>query len=103
MRGVGFQAVEQVEWIELPDPRLESPRDAIVAVELAGLCGSDLHPYFGREEGLDPGTVMGHEFVGRVLEVGSEVKSVRPGDRVFAPFSTSCGECFYCRSGLTSR
>ena len=103
MRGVGFQAVEQVEWIELPDPRLESPRDAIVAVDLAGLCGSDLHPYFGREEGLDPGTVMGHEFVGRVLEVGSDVKSVRPGDRVFAPFSTSCGECFYCRSGLTSR
>jgi len=103
MRGVGFQAVERVEWIELPDPKLESPRDAIVAVELAGLCGSDLHPYFGREEGLDPGTVMGHEFVGRVLEVGSEVRTIRPGDRVFAPFSTSCGECFYCRMGLTSR
>lgn len=103
MQGVGFQAVERVEWIELPDPKLESPRDAIVAVELAGLCGSDLHPYFGREEGLDPGTVMGHEFVGRVLEVGSEVRTIRPGDRVFAPFSTSCGECFYCRMGLTSR
>lgn len=103
MRAVGFQAVEQVACIELADPVLEHPRDAIVAVQLAGLCGSDLHPFFGREQGLDPGTVMGHEFVGTVLEVGAEVRTFVPGDRVFAPFSTSCGECFYCRSALHSR
>lgn len=103
MRGVGFQAIQQVEYIELPEPQVENPRDAIVAVELAGLCGSDLHPFFGREQGLDPGTVMGHEFVGRVIAVGAEVRTVKPGDRVFAPFSTSCGNCFYCHAGLTSR
>ena len=103
MRGVTFQAVERVICEELAEPRLEDPRDAIVAVELAGLCGSDLHPFFGREQGLDPGTVMGHEFVGTVLAVGAEVRTLAPGDRVFAPFSTSCGRCFYCQSGLPSR
>lgn len=90
-------------WDDLRDPRIEEPGDAIVAVEIAGLCGSDLHPYFGRELGLDPGTVMGHEFVGRVLDVGADVQSVGPDDRVYAPFSTSCGRCMACLSGLTSR
>ncbi|WP_396625133.1 alcohol dehydrogenase catalytic domain-containing protein [Luteitalea sp.] len=103
MQGVCFRGVGEVAWQEVAEPRLERPTDAIVAVEMAGLCGSDLHPYFGRETGLDPGTVMGHEFVGRVLEAGSGVTSVRPGDRVYAPFSTSCGTCATCRTGLTSR
>lgn len=103
MRGVTFQGVERVACRDLADPVLESSRDAIVAVELAGLCGSDLHPFFGREQGLDPGTIMGHEFVGTVLAVGSEVHSLVVGDRVFAPFSTSCGKCFYCTGGLPSR
>jgi 2-desacetyl-2-hydroxyethyl bacteriochlorophyllide A dehydrogenase len=84
-------------------PRLESPTDVIVEVEIAGLCGSDLHPYFGREQGLDPGTVVGHEFVGRVVDKGSDVHRLQIGDRVVAPFSTSCGECALCRSGLTAR
>ena len=103
MHGVCFRAPGQVVWDEVVDPQLEQPTDAIVAVEIAGMCGSDLHPFFGREQGLDPGTVMGHEFVGRVIEVGADVRSVRPGQRVFAPFSTSCGECATCRSRLTSR
>jgi 2-desacetyl-2-hydroxyethyl bacteriochlorophyllide A dehydrogenase len=92
-----------VAWEEVVDPTIEEPTDAVAEVDLAGLCGSDLHPFFGREQGLDPGTVMGHEFVGRVLEVGPDVRSVRPGDQVYAPFSTSCGQCLACRSGLTSR
>ncbi len=103
MHGVCLVAPGEVVWREVPDPRIEATTDAIVAVELAGLCGSDLHPFFGRERGLDPGTVMGHEFVGRVLEVGGDVVSVRPGDRVYAPFSTSCRQCAACLSGLTSR
>jgi alcohol dehydrogenase len=103
MKGVVFEGVEQVAWRDLPDPAIEAPGDAIVAVELAGMCGSDLHPYFGREAGLDAGTVMGHEFVGRVVETGPAVKSLGIGDRVFAPFSTSCGQCYYCLRGLTSR
>ncbi len=70
---------------------------------MAGLCGSDLHPFFGREEGLDIHTVMGHEVVGRVVEAGSEVTKHRTGDRVYAPFTTNCGDCFYCQRGLTCR
>ncbi len=96
----------EVATVELPEPRLEHPRDAILQVSLAGLCGSDLHPFFGREIGLDVGTVMGHELVGTILEIGEEARAnsdLVVGSRVFAPFSTSCGNCFYCLVGLTSR
>ncbi len=103
MLGVCFESVQRVALHSLPDPVIEEPTDAIVKVHLAGLCGSDLHPFFGREVGIDPGTVMGHEFVGVVTAVGSSVTAVKEGDRVCAPFTTSCGRCFFCRSGLTSR
>jgi alcohol dehydrogenase len=103
MRGVCFRGVGHVAVEDLADPVIETPRDAIVRVELAGLCGSDLHPFFGREVGLDPGTVMGHEFVGDVIAVGDSVQSIRVGDRVCAPFTTNCGSCFYCKCGLTAR
>lgn len=72
-------------------------------VDLAAICGSDLHVYRGLETGLDRGTHMGHEFLGTVIEAGPEVTRFRPGARVVSPFSTSCGACFACRSGLTSR
>lgn len=87
----------------VPDPRLERPGDALVRVRHAAVCGSDLHVYRGLETGLDPGTPMGHEMVGEVIEAGSAVARFRPGDRVVAPFSTCCGACFYCRSGLPAR
>ncbi len=103
MKGVCFQSIETISWSAVADPRIENSRDAIVEVEVAGLCGSDLHPFFGREPGLDAGTVMGHEFVGRIVETGSDVRKVRVGDRAYAPFTTNCGECFYCKKGLTSR
>ena len=103
MYGVLFEAPHVVRWGEVADPHIEDARDAIVSVEMAGLCGSDLHPFFGRERGLDPGTVMGHEFVGRVIDVGDAVHAVQVGDIVFAPFSTSCGQCTTCKTGLTSR
>jgi threonine dehydrogenase-like Zn-dependent dehydrogenase len=75
----------------------------IVRVRVAAVCGSDLHVYRGLETGLDAGTVMGHEFVGEVVEAGPGAHGFRPGDLVVSPFATSCGECFYCRSGLTAR
>jgi alcohol dehydrogenase len=106
MKGICFQDIKRVEWTDLPDPRIENSRDAIVKVELAGLCGSDLHPYFGREIGLDSGTVMGHEMVGTVVELGEAALQdgrIKVGDRVCAPFTTNCGQCFYCRQGLTAR
>ena len=76
---------------------------AIVKVSLAGLCGSDLHPFFGREVGLEPGTVMGHEFIGEVIATGDNVQHISVGARVCAPFTTNCGRCYYCDAGLTSR
>ena len=82
---------------------IEEGGDVVVAVEAAGLCGSDLHPYCGREKGLDVGTVMGHEFVGEIVAAGDSVRGLSIGDRVVAPFSTCCGTCFFCCRGLPSR
>ena len=102
MHGLTFQGRERIRYERVPDPRLESPRDIIVRIDLAAICGSDLHPYFERELGLDQGTVMGHEAVGTVVEAGVE-SGWKPGDRVFTPFTTNCGRCFYCSTGLTCR
>ncbi|MGH7731446.1 MAG: alcohol dehydrogenase catalytic domain-containing protein, partial [Candidatus Eiseniibacteriota bacterium] len=103
MKALTFQGIRDVRYEETPDPRLEDGRDAVVRVELAGLCGSDLHVYHGRETGIDRGTVLGHEFVGRVLEVGAAVRGLAPGDRVACPFTTCCGTCHYCALGLSAR
>ena len=103
MKALTFQGVGDVRYQETPDPRLLHERDAIVGVELAGLCGSDLHVYHGRETGIDRGTVMGHEFVGRVIEMGAAVRGLTAGDRVACPFTTSCGACYYCSRGLSAR
>lgn len=102
MKAVTFEGIERVAVSERPDPVVEAPRDAVIEIEAAGLCGSDLHPYFGREQGIDLGTILGHELVGRVVETGTEV-ALEPGTRVVAPFTTSCGRCPACRSGLTAR
>ena len=103
MKAVCFSGVMKVETCQLPDPQLETPSDAIIRITTAGLCGSDLHPYYGREKGIDLGTVMGHEFVGEVIAVGAEVSNYQVGDRVCAPFTTNCGNCPACQSGLTAR
>lgn len=103
MRALTFQAVETVRVETVPDPAIDEAGDALVRVEVAGVCGSDLHVYHGREVGIDPGTVMGHELVGEVVAVGPEVARFAPGDRVVSPFTTSCGRCFFCQLGLTSR
>jgi threonine dehydrogenase-like Zn-dependent dehydrogenase len=114
MQALTFHGVEHVAYESVPDPELQEPRDAIVRVEAAGLCGSDLHPYFGRETGIDRGTVLGHEFVGEVVEFDSEAQRrladagdplvvLAPGTRVVAPFTSNCGTCVYCRVGLTAR
>lgn len=103
MQALCFDSIEKVTMREIADPAIEETRDAIVRVQLAGLCGSDLHPFFGRELGIDRGTVMGHEFVGEVVAMGDDVRDLKVGDRVCAPFTTNCGDCFYCLQGLTSR
>lgn len=103
VKALTLHAPRDIRCETVPDPRLERPTDAIVRVELGAVCGSDLHVYHGREAGLDPGTVMGHEFLGEVVEVGPEVRGLRPGAPVVSPFTTSCGSCFYCARGLTCR
>jgi threonine dehydrogenase-like Zn-dependent dehydrogenase len=103
VKAITFAGRDTVAYETVDDARLEAPGDVLVAVRAAGICGSDLHPYHEREKGLDHGTVMGHEFVGEVIECGAEVSSLRPGDVVFSPFTTNCGGCFYCRRGLTCR
>lgn len=103
MQALIFGGKEIIEFSTVHDPQLLQPTDAIVKIKMAGICGSDLHVYHGRETGLDFGTVMGHEFTGIVEEVGSDVKKYKIGSRVLSPFTTSCGECYYCRIGLTCR
>jgi threonine dehydrogenase-like Zn-dependent dehydrogenase len=102
VRALTFRGVRDIQFETVPDPKIVDPGDAIVRVERAGLCGSDLHVYHGREAGIDPGTVMGHELVGRVVEAGPDA-GVVSGLRVVAPFTTSCGRCFYCARGLSAR
>ena len=97
MRALTFRGVTEIRLENVSDPSLRSGDEAIVRVDRAGLCGSDLHVYHGREVGIDPGTVMGHELVGHVVE------GVLKGKRVVAPFSTACGACFYCMRRLSAR
>ena len=103
MQALTFQAPGQVRVESVPEPRLLAPGDALVRVELSAICGSDLHVYRGHETGLDAGTVLGHEFLGQVVEAGADARRFPVGTWVVAPFTTSCGACFYCRAGLTCR
>jgi len=103
MQALTFGGKEIIECSRVKDPQLLQPTDAIVKITMAGICGSDLHVYHGRETGLDLGTVMGHEFTGIIEEAGKDVKKFKKGTKVLSPFTTSCGVCFYCRIGLTCR
>ena len=103
MQALTFGGIKTIIHQSVPDPELLLPTDAIVQISMAGICGSDLHVYHGRETGLDNETVMGHEFVGFVVETGNEVKKFKKDARVLSPFTTSCGVCFYCSIGMTCR
>ena len=98
MRAVTFQGPGEVRVDEVDDPRLESSDQAIVRVEASGVCGSDLHIYHGRVA-MEQGFVLGHEYVGTVVEVGDAVSGVSEGDRVLGTYCTACGECFFCARG----
>ena len=90
------------ELIEKPKPGLKEPRDAIVRVTLGSICTSDLHIKHGSVPRALPGTTVGHEMVGIVEQVGADVTSIRPGDRVTVNVETFCGECFFCRHGYVN-
>ena len=103
MQALTFGGIEKIVYQPVSEPQIFESTDAIIQITLSGICGSDLHVYHGRETGIDEGTVMGHEFVGTVIETGNAVRKFYKGSRVLSPFTTSCGECFYCRIGLTCR
>jgi threonine dehydrogenase-like Zn-dependent dehydrogenase len=97
-----YRGPYKVRVEEKPDPVIEHPNDAIVRVELAAICGSDLHLYHGMIPDTRIGHTFGHEFIGRVVEVGPSVQSLTPGDRVMVPFNIYCGSCYFCTRGLYS-
>ena len=96
MRAVTFQAPGEVRVEERPEPEPTAPDDAVVRVEATGICGSDLHIYHGRVA-IEPGFVIGHEYVGTVVAAGDGVSEVGVGDRVLGTYCTACGRCFFCR------
>jgi len=96
MRAVTWHGIEDVRVEEVPDPRIQQPTDAIVRVTSTAICGSDLHLYKVLAPYLQPGDILGHEFMGIVEEVGSGVDNLAVGDRVVVPFNISCGSCWMC-------
>jgi len=86
----------------VPDPKIQHPRDAIIKVTACAICGSDLHIYDGVIPTMEKGDVLGHETMGEVVEVGSENKKLKVGDRVVVPFTIACGDCFFCKRGYYS-
>src|SRR3954447_16580222 len=87
---------------DVPDPVIINPRDAVIKITSTAICGSDLHLYDGVIPTMEPGDILGHEFMGEVVETGKEVRSLKKGDRVVVPFTISCGHCFFCEKDLWS-
>jgi threonine dehydrogenase-like Zn-dependent dehydrogenase len=103
MKALTWHGKRDVRIDNVPDPTIEHPTDAIIKVTSSGICGSDLHLYEVLAPFLDAGDVLGHEPMGIVEEVGSEVTHIQKGDRVVIPFNISCGHCFMCNEGLQSQ
>ena len=99
MRAVVWHGVGDVRLDEVPDPTVQDPTDAVVEITASAICGTDLHFARGTVSGMVPGTVLGHEAVGIVREIGPGVRNLRPGDRVVIPSTVGCGACSYCRAG----
>src|ERR1700684_4466335 len=102
MKALCWHGTGDVRIHTVPDPKIENPRDAIIKITTSGICGSDLHLFDGFMPTMEKGDVLGHEPMGEVVAVGSQVKNLRPGDRVVVPFTISCGECYFCKRQLYS-
>ncbi len=99
MRALRWHGKHDIRCDTVPDPQIEQPRDAIIKVSSCAICGSDLHLFDGFMPGMQSGDIMGHEFMGEVVEVGKENKALKVGDRVVVPFTITCGECEQCKRG----
>ncbi|MEZ5098295.1 MAG: zinc-dependent alcohol dehydrogenase [Thermoleophilia bacterium] len=99
MKAVVFHDVGDVRLDQVPDPTLQERSDAIVRITASAICGTDLHMVRGTLTGMEPGTIIGHEAIGIVEEVGKDVRNLQRGDRVVVPSTIACGACSYCRAG----
>jgi threonine dehydrogenase-like Zn-dependent dehydrogenase len=102
MKAVCWYGKHDVRVETVDDPKILNPRDAIIKVTSTAICGSDLHLYNGFIPTMQAGDILGHELMGEVVEVGSSVTNLKPGDRVVVPFTISCGSCFFCQQKLWS-
>jgi threonine dehydrogenase-like Zn-dependent dehydrogenase len=102
MKALCWNGKNNVSVENVPDPQIINPRDAIVKITSTAICGSDLHLYDGYIPSMEKGDIIGHEFMGEVVEVGSGVSNLQIGDRVVVPFTISCGNCFFCKRELWS-
>ncbi len=102
MKATCWHGKHDIRVEEVPDPAILNPRDAIVRITSTAICGSDLHLYDGFIPSMRKGDILGHEFMGEVVELGSEVKNLKIGDRVVVPFPIACGNCFFCEKELYS-
>ena len=97
MRALTWHGKKDVRVDTVPDPEIVNPRDAIIKVSSTAICGSDLHLYDGVIPTMRPGDILGHEFMGEVVEVGKGNTRLKKGDRVVVPFVIACGGCFFCQ------
>jgi threonine dehydrogenase-like Zn-dependent dehydrogenase len=102
VKALAWHGKHDVRCEEVPDPKIEHPRDAVIKVTSCAICGSDLHIFDGLIPRMRSGDVLGHETMGEVVEVGAENKTLKVGDRVVVPFTIACGECFFCKNGFFS-
>ena len=102
MKAVRYYGKEDIRVEQVPDPTIINPRDAIIKITSTAICGSDLHIYGGYIPTMEHGDILGHEFMGEVVEVGSGNTKLKIGDRVIVPFTIACGNCYYCKEELWS-
>jgi len=102
MKALCWNGKNDVRVENVPDPKIINPSDAVIKITTTCICGSDLHLYDGYIPTMEPGDILGHEFMGEVVETGSAVKNIKKGDRVVVPFTIACGNCFFCKKQLFS-
>jgi threonine dehydrogenase-like Zn-dependent dehydrogenase len=102
MKALCWYGKHDVRVMNVPNPQILNPRDAIIKVTATAICGSDLHLYDGYIPTMEKGDILGHEFMGEIVELGSEVTNLQIGDRVVVPFTIACGKCFFCEKQLWS-
>lgn len=102
MKALVWNGAKKVAVETVPDPEILNSRDAIVKITSTAICGSDLHLYDGFIPTMEKGDIMGHEFMGEVVDTGRDVKNLKPGDRVVVPFTISCGNCYFCTHNMWS-